>query len=239
LTSDTKASGQNSGRHAPSWPLVLSVAVHLTLLLLPLPRGQLIGRSLDRPNSLPNRLPLTVGFRVESGDTVPAIVLSKLAGDDQSTETVPVAPATKAIDQNISTSPASGDAMVSEPSGYLPPEHLTRHPEIRDMGNLDLPGVVRPGDNGRLILEILITDTGRPDSIRVVETSVPAPFLANAIRVFQWANYEPGRELNRAVRSRIRVEIVLGAQPTDARPIAPQPQSSAQKTERLYILPHK
>ncbi|MDP2792892.1 MAG: energy transducer TonB [Sulfurisoma sp.] len=171
-------------------------------------------------------------------DTAPAIVLGKLAGDDRPVETVPAATATKATGQDALPSAPSGNTVTSEPAGYLPPERLTHQPEIRDMGNLDLPGIVRPGDNGRLVLEILISDEGRPDAIRVIETSVPAPFLSNAIRVFQWARYEPGRELNRAVRSRIRVEIVLGAQPSYPDSTVLPRGGTNHRLERLFIPPH-
>jgi hypothetical protein len=196
------------------WPLVFSFAIHLTIILTPMPRGQWAGRSNVVPDFFPAPLPLTVAFRSASSPPEQVLVLSALAADESAK------PETAAAEENaISPRPvpdiSSASDLVSDSQEYLPPERLTRLPEILDMGNLDLPGVVHPTDKGRLVLEILISDEGHPDSIRVVETSVPGPFLANALRVFQWARYVPGRELNRAARSRIRVEIVLGMQSSD------------------------
>lgn len=221
MTVSRNASAWNGGHQTPWWPLAFSLALHLALLLLPLPRGYTSGHP-DHPGSSLNPPPLTVEFRSESEGTAPTIELGQLNRENQHLETV--AAATVIAPHPTAPVPA-GDIAANDTAGYLPPERLSHLPEILDMGNLELPGVLRRGDAGRLILEILISDEGRPDSIRVVETSVPAPFLANALRVFQWARYVPGRELNRAVRSRVRVEIVLGAQPSDPGDTVP-PQGS-------------
>jgi hypothetical protein len=209
-----EAPGKMSGHFGLGWPLLFSLAIHLTIVLAPMPRGQWAGRSDIPIEYFPARLPLTVAFRSASSPPEQVLVLSAPDTDESAK------PETTAAQENaISPRPApdisSASELVSDSREYLPPERLTRLPEILDMGNLDLPGVVNRADKGRLVLEILISDEGHPDSIRVVETSVPGPFLANALRVFQWARYVPGRELNRAARSRIRVEIVLGMQPSD------------------------
>lgn len=94
---------------------------------------------------------------------------------------------------------------------YLQQEQLTEMPQILGLGNLDLPGVVKPGDKGRLVLDILLSDQGKVDGVQVLEASVSPAFMTNAVRVFQWAEYAPGMELDRPMPSRLRIEVTLDA----------------------------
>lgn len=207
----TAGQGKLGGHPGLGWPLVFSIVVHVAIVLTPIPRGQWTGQSNVPPDSSPSPspLPLTVAFRSALSPPEHPVALDPLAVDEAAQSQTTAAPE-NTNSPTLVPDISSTTEIVGESREYLPPERLTRLPEVLNLGNLDLPGVVQPNDKGRLVLEILISDEGNPDSIRVVETSVPAAFLANALRVFHWARYTPGRELNRAVRSRIRVEIVLG-----------------------------
>jgi hypothetical protein len=217
----------------PWWPLAFSLAFHLLLLMLPLHRGAVRGPD-DRPQAVARLNPLSIAFREPAPITPSGVALAPANRDMPPVELVP-SPRVGA--QLPLPAPAAGNAIASDRPGYLPPERLTQLPEIRDLGNLELPGVLRPGDSGRLVLEVLINDEGRADAVRVIETSVPAPFLANAIRVFQWARYDPGRELSHPVRSRIQVEIVLGQVPTASHPATTRQGGATRTPERIIVAP--
>lgn len=117
-------------------------------------------------------------------------------------------------DHSIATEtlpPSTPVAQASEPSflHYLAPEQLTEMPQILELGNLEPPGVIKPGDQGILVFDLLLNDQGKVDGIRVVATSVPPLFLDNTLQVFRRAGYKPGQELNRPMASRLRVEVTL------------------------------
>lgn len=92
---------------------------------------------------------------------------------------------------------------------YLLASRLSKTPELQDMGTLDRPGLATAEESGRLVVELLINEQGRVDGVLALETTMPAKYLANALGAFQRGIFKPGMELNRPVKSRLRIEVVL------------------------------
>ncbi|HLA33726.1 MAG TPA: energy transducer TonB [Rhodocyclaceae bacterium] len=217
------------------WAFVWSIALHIAVLFLPVRRGLSGGGAQE--TAYPSAF-----IDVTFVPVVDAASEDRYELEHVDHRVVPAAPPPNIFEQKTirpdthrveSQTNSVSDGIVE----YLPPERLTRLPEIFDVGNLELPGVINPGDQGRLVLEIHISEIGRLDAIRVVETSVPGPFLANALRVFNWARYEPGRDGDRAVPAKIRLEIVLEVSSIGASVVRGAPESQPSVTKRELLAP--
>lgn len=207
------------------WALAFSTAIHTGVLFLaPAGVSLPLGSGVIAPS------PLTVSFRQSLvPDPVPdagaglELALSPMLGDP-----VLEAPA----DVVVVPSPASAGAWpsaVTEAAGtegeYRRTELLTDPPVPVNVGNLNLAREIAAGQRGRVVLQVWVNENGRADGVTVIASSVSATLLANAIRAFQWAEYQPGKELHHAVKSILRVEIDLDKSeaPKGIMPLHPQP----------------
>lgn len=105
------------------------------------------------------------------------------------------------------------DAEADAKTGFLPyyfaTRELDRKPEasteilIADQASM---AGVAPGN---VVLELLVNETGRLDSVRVESATLPAAFQDIAKDAFLKAVFTPGFKDGMAVKSRLRIEVVV------------------------------
>lgn len=198
------------------WALGISIALHIVMLLLQAPRvwGDGAGTATAPFSGRARPFDVTLVPRVDQRqpDMPDASVGLASSVPDSTIELTASADTETTIFANTrSTREVVHRPSVESSSGYLIPDQLTVQPELIEMGDLDLPGVVTAGDKGHLILELRINEEGRVDAIRTIENTVPPKFYSNALRVFEWARFEPGREINRNARALLQIKIILDA----------------------------
>lgn len=108
----------------------------------------------------------------------------------------------------------SGHAKAS-PSGvavapkYYPAEDLDERPLIRTPVQPAFPADA-PVSGGRVVLRLLINETGAVDASSLVRAAPPGPFDAAAMEAFASARFTPGRKRGIAVKSTLNVELRFG-----------------------------
>lgn len=102
--------------------------------------------------------------------------------------------------------------VISAPR-YLTIEELDERPQIRSHVEPAFP----PDANapaGRVVLRLLIDESGTVDKAVVVDADPPGPFEAAAVEAFSPARFSPGRKNGVAVKSAITLELRFGEAPS-------------------------
>jgi hypothetical protein len=99
---------------------------------------------------------------------------------------------------------------------YFPRGMLTLAPAALDVVVIDYPPI--PDDRGHHVgeLTLFIDETGRVVRVRVDDDALPAALGAAAKAAFLNARFRAGEADGRAVKSRIRIEVVFDSQPIDS-----------------------
>lgn len=92
---------------------------------------------------------------------------------------------------------------------YYPVNELEIRPLIKQQPTLDeSPAGMELAVNGRALLELLIENNGRINSVNVLENNLPASHVSQLEQAFSHVEYTPGRKSGRLVRSRLLIEVV-------------------------------
>ena len=96
---------------------------------------------------------------------------------------------------------------------YLSVDELDERPQIRSHVEPAFP----PDANapaGRVVLRLLIDESGAVNKAIVLEAEPPGPFEAAAVEAFSPARFSPGRKSGVAVKSAITLELRFGEAPS-------------------------
>lgn len=127
-----------------------------------------------------------------------------------------IVPAPQAHAGQRASRPGAGlGSALALPSGialaprYYPVEELDERPLIRTPVQPVFPPDA-PVASGRVVLRLLINETGAVDESSVVRAAPPGAFDAAAVEAFATARFTPGRKDGVAVRSALTVELRFG-----------------------------
>lgn len=95
---------------------------------------------------------------------------------------------------------------------YLPADELDERPQIRSHVEPAFP-LDANAPAGRVVLRLLIGETGAVDKAVVVQADPPGPFEVAAIEAFTPARFIPGRKNGVAVKSALTLELRFGEAP--------------------------
>ena len=190
----------------------LSACLHLLLLGLVTPvlnPGFPGGLSIDKP------VPFVVATMKPRSDA-PAFIDAALPEQEtalfvndegRDDEPAQVAAEYSALPERLE--PVTDSAPLPEvvrPSIYLPAQELAEPPVPIDVRPLAVPDAKGPAA-GRIVIEVLVNESGSVDHVRTLESNVPGPFLIEVFKVFKAAQYLPGRILGKPVKASLRIEV--------------------------------
>jgi protein TonB len=166
------------------------------------PSAPVSTKTLSRPEAAPR---LMAEARPPVHDTT-----EKPGGVSPPTETPVVSGSAQPATPSASTSPGSSaepsrQALADAPD-YLPAKLLSVGP--RPLQDIE-PSYPDAADlrTGKVVLRLLIGDTGHVDDVAVVRANPPGLFDASAIEAFSKALFAPGLAGGVAVKSQITVEV--------------------------------
>ena len=135
------------------------------------------------------------------------------AGDDA------ILPASRATVDRRSAGPdlalrqaRAPSAGIAAPPRYLPAEELDERPLIRTHVQPAFPPDATAA-SGRVVLRLLINETGAVDEAVAVQSDPPGVFDEAAVDAFASARFTPGRKDGNAVGSSLRIELQFGEGP--------------------------
>lgn len=109
-----------------------------------------------------------------------------------------------------SATPSLPEGLVSLPGPYyFPPQELSRKPQAAVPVPLDYPENAPLVAKNRVVLRLLISETGDVDKILVETADVPRELEALARQAFAQAKFQPGLRGNTPVKSQMLVEITF------------------------------
>lgn len=215
-------------------PLVASLALHIALgasvvygIGVPLPTVITSNTTPAKPRpplqvvppraALPRLAMLTTSHL--TSDPEPEIAAA--ADKPSRPESTEAAPPAEGVTQ---ASPRLGLIPLPLPR-YLDPAELSERPRAETEVGLVYPENAPLIERGRVILQLLIGENGRVDDTVIEESDLPPELQAMARDAFLQARFRPGMLDARAVKSRIRVEILFegGPPPPAMLPATPAP----------------
>jgi hypothetical protein len=96
---------------------------------------------------------------------------------------------------------------------YLPADELDERPQIRSHVEPAFP-LDANAPAGRVVLRLLIGETGAVDKALVVRADPPGAFELAAVEAFTPARFSPGRKGGVAVKSALTLELKFGEAPS-------------------------
>jgi TonB family protein len=96
---------------------------------------------------------------------------------------------------------------------YVPVDELDERPQIRSHVEPAFP-LDANAPTGRVVLRLLISETGAVDKAVVVRADPPGPFEVAAVEAFTPARFSPGRKSGVAVKSALTLELKFGEAPS-------------------------
>jgi TonB family protein len=128
-------------------------------------------------------------------------------------------PAVRAAVARSKASPAPALHRTAAPSPgiaagptYVPAEELDERPLIRTPVHPEFPADATAA-SGRVVLQLLINETGTVDKAAALQAEPPGVFEQAAMDAFLPARFTPGRKGGVAVASALRVELEFGEGP--------------------------
>ena len=92
---------------------------------------------------------------------------------------------------------------------YFTSDELDRRPKILAEVPLVYPVELPTIKRGHIVMALLIDETGRVDRVIVESADAPGELQALASSAFSNARFMPGQRANRAVKSRLKVEVTF------------------------------
>lgn len=102
---------------------------------------------------------------------------------------------------------------------YFRADEMTRQPELIDSLDETLREPLEAGFRGHLMLRLFLNQSGKVDSVRVIESTMPPEVEGLVVKAFYLARYRPGEIQERAVMSEMTVEV--GVSTDDLRALQP------------------
>ena len=128
---------------------------------------------------------------------------------------VPTPPSAVGIAQRVGTgtrqSAFAQPGVIAAPR-YLPAEELDERPQIRTHVEPAFPPDANVA-SGRVVLRLLIDESGAVDKAVVLQADPPGPFELAAVEAFSPARFSPGRKDGVAVKSAMTLELRFGEAP--------------------------
>jgi TonB family protein len=190
---------------------VLAVALHW------LPAGQLFS---DEVRGLAGSRSLRATLRPDSR------AVADVGGMDASSVRAPDSPDTQAEPPGGPADLSLSDGGVARQPGilpqrrYFPPEELDRKPQVTVAVEPKFPErATEP--MGRVVLRLLVNESGGVDEVIVEESEPPGVFDKAAREAFLQARFLPGQRSGLDVKSALRIEVLYG-QPVPAPKISPR-----------------
>lgn len=117
------------------------------------------------------------------------------------------------VEEPLAEPPAAeGEAARALPvPNYFPAEALTRQPEL--IGGIDesLREPVEAGLRGRAIIRLYLNQSGKPERVSVLESTLPVEIEGLVVKAFYTAQYRPGEIDGLAVMSEMTVDVDLSS----------------------------
>jgi TonB family protein len=128
--------------------------------------------------------------------------------------TVPaLAPTRSKQPESIARQSASTVPGILSTPRYLTADELDERPQIRSHVEPAFP-LDANAPEGRVVLRLLIDESGAVDKAIVVQADPPGPFELAAVEAFTPARFSPGRKDGVAVKSSMNVELRFGEAPS-------------------------
>jgi TonB family protein len=207
--------------------LLSSLALHVAVLAIP--AGNLSRSPFDTPETTdsPGRgspAPLTVKLGQRQMAPAVAVTVSNVSIRREM-------PTASMLDATAAETPARVERDQAPESGeprattlgvpaprYFSARELSERPEV--IGDVaDLPGefaVIQ--DSGRLVLLLRINEAGTVDDVDVVTSGVSRQLQAIVVRQFGSARFVPAKKDGVAVKSRLKIEVIVKPPPSGATP---------------------
>jgi TonB family protein len=164
--------------------------------------------------ALADRLPVGWQRPPPEWDALGAGVLqARLRQEETAPREVPArvsAPAPRAADPARRGAPAPLGALPLP--RYLPAAELDERPQIRSHVEPAFP-LDANAPTGRVVLRLLISESGSVDKVEVVRAEPQGPFETAAVEAFSQARFSPGRKDGAAVKSALTLDLRFGEAP--------------------------
>lgn len=194
--------------------LAASVAVHIGLAagLEWLPKGQwFVDEVRGRSGGQAIRATVRPAFRPAVQDAPPSVATSVAAADPHPDPGVPFG---GTADRSLAEADAAVQAGLLPGAKYYPPDELDRRPQVAVAIEPEFPDrATEP--TGRVVLRLLVNESGGVDEVIVEEAEPPGVFDKAARDAFAEARFLPGQRGGMPVKSALRVEVLFG-QPVPA-----------------------
>lgn len=191
--------------------LLISASLHVFFLVLPLaPLPEKPGRS-----GLEVRLPPRANVLDDSNRMPPP----QQQADSTVPEPRPSNPAPK--DEGL-------PAPLPLPPRYYEAQELTRQASPESELESTIPLATDQPSGGRMNFRLFIDETGRPERIEVVRSTLPRSIEAGIVQRFFTARYRPGEIDGLPVKSILTLEADIDGQPVTPEPASPIPSSKVQ-----------
>jgi periplasmic protein TonB len=128
----------------------------------------------------------------------------------------PAATDTRDLVVRLAANPLDGPKALARRAGregvphYWPVSQLEVRPQIRTHVMPEYPTDLPSGVNGRVVLELYLSPRGTVDRLQVLRAEPPGRFEQSAVTAFSGARFTPGMRKNKAVHSRLRIEVTYG-----------------------------
>lgn len=188
--------------------LLISASLHVFCLVLPLaPLPEKPGRS-----GLEVRLPPRASVLDDSNRMSPP----QPQADSTAPEPRPSNPAPK--DEGL-------PAPLPLPPRYYEAQELTRQASPESELESTVPLATDQPTGGRMSFRLFIDETGRPERIEVIRSTLPRSIEAGIVQRFFTARYRPGEIDGLPVKSILTLEADIDGQPMTPEPASPTPSS--------------
>jgi len=194
--------------------VVVVMALHAALLAVPLRSARAPGASMAATAMQVRLLDAQAGDSAASQATAPRVTGNDIAAPPQqpaqSTAIARTAPADASPPQPLLGWVAPG---TDSDADYYPRAALSLAPAPVDAIVLDYPPIAN--DSGHHVgqLSLFIDQAGRVDRVRVDGQPLPPELEQAARTAFMGARFRAGEVDGRAVKSRIRIEVVFDSRP--------------------------
>ena len=219
-----------------AWAVAAAIALHLALHLaflwrpsaprlgaagagpMPMTARLIAPATAPMPGATPTPPPASPTTAATAATAAPGVAVPAVAvaGKAATADAVPVAPPSpggpapaKGLDSRPAVIGPARDAAtppIAVAGGYRAAASLDRGPiPLHDIVPVYPPeaGMTQ----GTVVLEILISDAGVVDGVRVVSSRPPGLFERSAVEAFSAARFSPGVALGLPVRSQLTIEV--------------------------------
>lgn len=96
---------------------------------------------------------------------------------------------------------------------YFGADELSRKAQVTRDIRQDNPVLAKSAENGKAILVLFISETGRIDRVEIESSEVSETLIREVAREFNAAHFQPAQIDGNAVKSRMRIEVLIRSTP--------------------------